>query len=262
MDHRDGALAMTGQPSVLVVAGSDSSGGAGIARDIETVSAIGLGTCIAVTAVTVQTHGAVEHIELMSADLVARQMCAALRANPVAAVKIGVLGTRATVEAVAEVLSRYPDIPVVLDPVLASTSGRKLLSEEALAALGRELMPICRLVTPNIPELALLVGSAPAEDEAALVRQGHVLLDAGAPAVLVKGGHATGEQSTDLLLRRHHAPERFEAARLAGGLRGTGCMLASAIAAYLALGETLCASVGQGKRFVFAKFSAGRNSPR
>lgn len=121
-------------PHVLIIAGSDSSGGAGIARDVETVSAFGLRSCLAITAVTVQTYATVERIEPMPPELVAAQMRAAFAANPVAAVKIGMLGTAAAIEAVGAVLASNRQVPVVLDPVLASTSGRVLLEDDAIDA--------------------------------------------------------------------------------------------------------------------------------
>lgn len=236
---------------VLVVAGSDSSGGAGIARDIETIAAHGLRCCLAVTAVTVQTHRAVEGIELVAPALVAAQMRAALEADRVAAVKIGMLGKADTIEAVASVLRLHPGLPVVLDPVLASTSGRALLAPEAIGRLRRRLMPLCRLVTPNIPELALLSESQEATDETELLRQGRLVLNGGPAALLVKGGHGGGESSTDLLVTGEGPPLRFDAPRLECGMRGTGCMLASAIAAQLARGEPLEESVRMAKRHVF-----------
>jgi hydroxymethylpyrimidine/phosphomethylpyrimidine kinase len=250
----DGSVAMT--PHVLVVAGSDSSGGAGIARDIETVSAFGLRCSLAVTAVTVQTHRRVERIEQMPSDLVAEQMRAAFAANPIAAVKIGMLGMAATIDAVSSVLASCLPVPVVLDPVLASTSGRQLLDQDAVDALKRKLFPLCTLVTPNLPELALLSGLPLATGEPEILRQAEKLFDAGASAVLVKGGHAAGATATDLLVLPGREAIRFDALRLAGAMRGTGCMLASAISAHLALGENLETSIGLAKRHVFARLLA------
>jgi hydroxymethylpyrimidine/phosphomethylpyrimidine kinase len=238
-------------PHVLIVAGSDSSGGAGIARDIETVSAFGLKSCLAVTAVTVQTHTAVERVEQMPPELLAAQMRAAFAANPVAAVKIGMLGTAAAIEAVGTVLATRPEVPVVLDPVLASTSQGVLLEEDAIDVLRRDLMPACRLVTPNLLELARLSGSAPAPDEETARLQGEELARTIGTAVLVKGGHAQGARAIDVLLQPNHPAIRFEAPRLQGGMRGTGCMLSSAIAASLALGASLEASVERAKQHVF-----------
>ncbi|RWE22357.1 MAG: hydroxymethylpyrimidine/phosphomethylpyrimidine kinase [Mesorhizobium sp.] len=242
-------MAMT--PYVLIVAGSDSSGGAGITRDVETVSAFGLRSCLAVTAVTVQTHSAVERIEQMPPELIAAQMRAAFAANMVAAVKIGMLGTAATIEAVGSVLASNPQVPAVLDPVLASTSGRVLLEEDAIDALCRDLMPVCRLVTPNLIELATLTRSVPAPDEERARLQGEELSKTLGAAVLVKGGHGRGSKSVDFLLQPDSPAIQFEAPRLGHGMRGTGCMLSSAIAASLALKVSLEESVGAGKQLVF-----------
>ena len=119
--------------------------------------------------------------------------------------------------------------------------------------MKRDLMPLCRLVTPNLVELALLVGSELAVDEEGALLQGQELLNAGAQALLIKGGHASGPRSTDILLRSNHAPIRFDSPRLAASMRGTGCMLASAIAAHLAKANPLEDAVREGKRFVFEK---------
>ncbi|RVD57662.1 hydroxymethylpyrimidine/phosphomethylpyrimidine kinase [Mesorhizobium sp. M2D.F.Ca.ET.185.01.1.1] len=245
-------MAMT--PHVLIVAGSDSSGGAGIARDIETVSAFGLRSCLAVTAVTAQTHATVEHIEQMPPQLIAAQMRAAFAANPVAAVKIGMLGTAAAIQAVGSVLADDRQMPVVLDPVLASTSGRLLLAVDAIDALCRDLMPACRLVTPNLVELAALTRSVLALDEEAACRQGKQLSSTVGTTVLVKGGHARGPQAVDLLLPPDGPAVRFEAARLKHRMRGTGCMLSTAVATFLALGASLEESVRGAKQYVFERF--------
>ncbi|MFB9984434.1 hydroxymethylpyrimidine/phosphomethylpyrimidine kinase [Mesorhizobium kowhaii] len=246
-------MALRREPHVLVVGGSDSSGGAGIARDIETISSIGVRTCLAVTALTVQTHEAVMEIHPLQPDLVADQMRAALQANKVAAIKIGMLATAEIIVAVAAVLRENPQVPAILDPVLASTSGRALLEAGAIAVMKRNLMPLCRLVTPNLIELALLVGSELAADEDGALLQGQELLAAGAQALLIKGGHAKGIMSRDLLLRPSCLPLWFDALRLAGSMRGTGCMLASAIATHLANAQPLEDSVRKGKLFVFEK---------
>lgn len=238
-------------PHVLIVAGTDSSGGAGLSRDVETVAAFGLRANVAVTAVTVQTDEAVERIEQMPPELIAAQMRAALAGSSVAAVKIGMLGTAAAIEAVASVLANYPQVPMVLDPVLASTSGRALLDSDAIDMLKHRLMPFSRLVTPNLPELALLAEQPHASSDLEIFHQAEILLETGVQAVLVKGGHATGEKSTDLLVRPGLAPMRFDAPRVEATMRGTGCMLASAIAAHLARGETLETSVHMAKHYVF-----------
>jgi hydroxymethylpyrimidine/phosphomethylpyrimidine kinase len=241
---------------VLIVAGTDSSGGAGLSRDVETVAAFGLRSCVAVTAVTVQTHVSVERVEPMPPDLVAYQMRAALAANEVAAIKIGMLSGKATIEAVAGVLREYGQVPVVLDPVLASSSGRALLDPAAIVTLKRELMPLCAIATPNLIELGILVGQETATDEVRAERQAHRLLETGRGAILVKGGHATGTQSTDMLVREGRETMRFTAPRLDKNMRGTGCMLASAITAGLALGQPLEDCVREAKRYVFEQIAS------
>ncbi|BCM20269.1 hydroxymethylpyrimidine/phosphomethylpyrimidine kinase [Mesorhizobium sp. J8] len=253
-------MALNQDPHVLVVGGSDSSGGAGIARDIETISAVGLRACVAVTAVTVQTHQSVTAVHHMQPGLVADQMRAALRANSVSAIKIGMLSTGRVIAAVAAVLSENSRIPAILDPVLASSSGRQLLEPGAIGVLKRDLMPLCRLVTPNLVELAILTGSDLAVDDDDALRQGRRLLAAGPQALLIKGGHATGPRSTDILLRPGQEPIHVDMPRLAGSMRGTGCMLASAIAAHLAGAKPLEDSVREGKRLVFERLlrSIGR----
>ncbi|RAZ72945.1 hydroxymethylpyrimidine/phosphomethylpyrimidine kinase [Mesorhizobium atlanticum] len=248
-------MALNRNPHVLVVGGSDSSGGAGIARDIETISSIGLRTCVAVTAVTVQTHQSVAAIHHMQPSLVADQMRAALRANNVAAIKIAMLPTGRVILAVAAVLSENPRIPAVLDPVLVSSSGKPLVEPNAIEVMKRDLTPLCRLVTPNLMELAVLTGSDLAVDDEDTLRQGRRLLAAGPRALLLKGGHAGGARSTDILLSPDLEPVRFDMPRLARSMRGTGCMLASAIAAHLANGKSLEASVRKGKVLVFENIS-------
>ncbi|WP_428427486.1 hydroxymethylpyrimidine/phosphomethylpyrimidine kinase [Pararhizobium sp.] len=243
---------MNPKPHVLVVAGSDSSGGAGIVRDIETLAAFGVKASVAITAVTVQTHKGVEHIDAVAPDRVAQQMRAALSANPIAAIKIGMLATAETIAAVAQVLADHPGIPVVLDPVLVSTSGRALLSLNATDIL-RDLFRMCTLVTPNLPELSVLAASPVSTSSASAADQARSLLQSGAKAVLVKGGHADGVDAIDLLIQQGQADQPFASPRLSVTMRGTGCMLASAIAARLAFGDPLAAAIAQAKAFVHGK---------
>lgn len=245
---------MKKRPHVLVVAGSDSSGGAGIVRDIETLAAFDVKASVAVTAVTVQTHRGVQYVDEIPADRVAQQMRAALTANQVDAIKIGMLATAATITAVASVLTDYPDIPVVLDPVLASTSGGVLLAPNAKASLHR-LFRQCALITPNLPELSHLTAPAGRQPAEAPIAQARRLVAAGVQAVLVKGGHGDGLESVDMLVQAGHAVQSYMAPRLAVSLRGTGCMLASAIAARLASGDDLVTAVGAAKAFVHGRLA-------
>ncbi|WEZ82388.1 hydroxymethylpyrimidine/phosphomethylpyrimidine kinase [Rhizobium sp. 32-5/1] len=175
-------MALVEPPCVLVVAGSDSSGGAGMARDIETIATLGGKTCLAVTAITVQTHHSVRQVLTLDADLVAAQIRAALEANSVSAVKIGMLGTQAIVAAVASVLRNHPQLPVILDPVLVSSSGGLLLPGDALDCLKQDLLPLCHLITPNLPELAVFSGALrPAEDDEEAIVQAGLFLSGETP---------------------------------------------------------------------------------
>lgn len=246
---------MNSQPHVLIVAGSDPSGGAGIARDVETVAAFGLHASLAITAVTVQTHDAVRAVEIMKPALVEQQMRAALEAGSVKAIKIGMLATAETVEAVASVLRGHAHIPLTLDPVLAASSGRALLEPEAIELLKRELMPLCTLTTPNLIELSILTGQKRASSEAEAISQGQMLLREGCPAVLIKGGHASGVEATDILTTHSAPPQFFTLPRLDTEMRGTGCILASAIASLIARGDRLEDSVKAAKTFLYRQLS-------
>ena len=255
MDRGDGKMAVAGDRRVLVVAASDSSGGAGLSRDIETIAALGGRGAVALTAVTVQTHAAVHCVEPVDPSLVARQMQAAFAANRVGAVKIGLVPTAASASAIASVLRAHPDIPVVLDPVLVASSGGSLAGTGTTDAIIGELLPCATLVTPNRDELSAFSGQPCATDCDAVLAQARAMLAAGASAVLAKGGHGTGPFSTDHLLRPGQAPIPFAAPRLDRTMRGTGCMLSSAVAAGLEGGATLEDSIAAAKTFVHAQLS-------
>lgn len=237
---------------VLVIAGTDPGGGAGLLRDVQTLNALGVTARCAVTAVTAQTDAAVWDVRVMSAELVRAQIAAAFAAGPVAAIKIGMLATADTVVSVAQALHARPDVPLVLDPVLASSSGAVLLDEHGQQALREHLLPRSLLLTPNIPEAAALLGEAPAGSESEALAQGLRLLALGPQAVLLKGGHASGADAVDLLLARGEPVRRLGAARLAAGMRGSGCALACAIAAHLARGLDLQAACRAAKTYVTA----------
>ncbi|WP_329605598.1 bifunctional hydroxymethylpyrimidine kinase/phosphomethylpyrimidine kinase [Rhizobium alarense] len=242
---------------VLVVGGSDSSGGAGIVRDIATLAAMGLSTSVAVTAVTVQTHAAVIHVEVIPAALVAAQMRAALEADAVGAIKIGMLPTADVIDAVCDVLDAHPVLPVIVDPVLAASSGGALAAGPGLAESRRRLFRLASLVAPNLPELAALAGGPTATNAADALGQARHLLDAGAGAVLVKGGHGdSGEMATDILLYRDRPPRRFTLPRLQASMRGTGCALSSAVAGGLAAGLDTETAISQAKAYVHAALVA------
>ena len=235
--------------TVLVIAGSDSSGGAGLTRDVRTLTRLDTRALCVVTAVTAQSDAHLSAVHIVPARLVREQMSAALATAPVDAVKIGMLGTRATVLAVVATLPSRA-APLVLDPVLASSSGGELLDEAGRSALRAALLPRTTLLTPNIPEAAALLGVPIARSEAELLRQAAALLALGPQAVLLKGGHNDGPEATDLLLASNAPPRWLRAPRINTTRRGTGCALSSAIAAGLAAGLELTAACERAKQHV------------
>ncbi|WP_335946167.1 hydroxymethylpyrimidine/phosphomethylpyrimidine kinase [Salipiger bermudensis] len=240
---------------VLCIGGIDSSGGAGLLRDAATLAAMGLESCAAVTAVTAQSDAAVREVQFMPPALVASQIAAACE-GPVDAVKIGMLGHAALVDAVASAL---PDRPLVLDPVLVSTSGRSLLDDDGIAALLGRLVPRATVMTPNLPELDALAAALGASSEKAI----GLLQDKGCRALLVKGGHdATPEVATDRLYRASAPVAEFHAPRLDGTLRGTGCQLASAIAGGLAQRLDIERAVQNAKHMLTTRFRTACDMPR
>jgi hydroxymethylpyrimidine/phosphomethylpyrimidine kinase len=185
---------------------------------------------------------------------VADQFAAAFEANRTGSVKIGLLPDRATIKAVAAALSAYPEVPAVLDPVMAASSGRLLVETTTAAALVELLLPHIFLVTPNWPELARLSESPLATSQKEAIAQGASLLGSGARHVLVKGGHAAEGKGTDIVLRAGHPPIYFRGTALAGKVRGTGCILSSAIAAALAKGLDLEQAIEKGRDAVHQAF--------
>ncbi len=237
--------------SVLVVAGVDSTGGSGLLRDTRTLTEMGMESVCAVTAVTAQTDAKLIQVHHVPPPCISAQIDAARAAGRVSGVKIGMLGNAATVAAVAgSWVASQNRVPIVLDPVLQSTSGGLLLDSEGLDAMRKALFPVSTLVTPNRLEAALLLGCDPARDETEVVDQARQLLALGCNAVLLKGGHGTEEEAADILVSRSGVVRRFAMARLNASMRGTGCALASAIAARLATGAELEAACHEAKQYV------------
>jgi hydroxymethylpyrimidine/phosphomethylpyrimidine kinase len=242
--------------TVLVIAGSDSSGGAGIARDLAVLADLGLEALCAITAVTAQTHDHLISVHHVPPEIVRTQIRAALESGAVAAIKIGMLGTGPTVSAVADSLPRGGAIPIVLDPVLLSSSGGVLLDEAGLMEMRARLFPLATVLTPNIPEAASLCGETAAASPEALLGQARALVAMGARAVLLKGGHAAGAEALDLLVEAQGAAQWLSSPRLDARCRGTGCALASAIAAGLANGQSVEDACLNGKQYVFSMLTA------
>jgi hydroxymethylpyrimidine/phosphomethylpyrimidine kinase len=243
-------------PIALTIAGSDSSGGAGIQADLKTFAALGVYGASVVTALTAQnTHG-VSGIHPVPAGFVTAQIDAVFSDLDVKAVKIGMVAQLATIEAIAASLMRWSPKHVVLDPVLIATSGDRLLAADTVESLRTQLIPRASLITPNLPEAAALLDEPVASSEAAIARQGQRLLAMGCPAVLIKGGHAQGSESIDYLVSGN-GTLALPAPRLATkNTHGTGCSLSSAIAAGLARGEDLETAIRNAKAWISAAIAA------
>lgn len=251
-------------PIVLSIAGSDSSGGAGIQADLKTFSALGVYGATAITAITAQnTLGVVSQMALPP-QMVREQIIAVMDDLHPSVVKIGMLSNADIVNAVAEVLSEYKP-KIVLDPVIVSTSGHRLLSVEAQDVIKERLLPISELVTPNIPEMETLT-NMPLSSFEEKEKAANYLLSLGAKAVLLKGGHEDGEVKTDILFfRAHevcsqliaHSSQLVSESISTKNVHGTGCTLSSAIAAFLALDYSLEDAVKEAKRYITEAIRAG-----
>ena len=246
---------------MLIVAGSDSGGGAGIQADIKTVTALGGYAATAVTAITAQDTRDVYAVHPVPPEFVARQMEVVLRDIGADCVKTGMLHSRETVEAVLDVLAREaPDVPVVVDPVMVAKSGTRLLDDDAVEAMRRRLAPHAAMLTPNLPEAALLAERAvDTLDE--LAATAAVLLALGPASVLMKGGHLKGpsEEVVDLLVTPEGC-ERMTIQRLHTlSDHGTGCTLASAIACGLGQGMARRDAVGRAREYLW---EAMRTAPQ
>lgn len=243
----------------LTIAGSDSSGGAGVQADLKTFSALGVYGATAITAITAQNTVGVHSQVALSPEMVQNQIIAVMEDIVPQVVKIGMLANAEIANVVADTLARY-SIPIVLDPVMVSSSGHRLLSVEAQEVLKRRLLPMCQLVTPNIPEMEALT-SMPLSTAEQKRAAAHYLIDLGARAVLLKGGHEEGETKTDILYRSTDegiVEECFSQLAISTrNIHGTGCTLSSAIAAYLARGLRLEEAVGAAKEYIGAAIAAG-----
>ena len=243
----------------LTIAGSDSSGGAGIQADLKTFSAFGVYGASVITALTAQNTLGVQGIETVSAAFVAEQLRSVLTDLDVGAVKTGMLANAEIVAVVASALRSVSARPLVVDPVMVATSGDVLLAPEAVKVIKSDLLPLATLITPNLPEAAILLGSQQARNEEEMVAQGSALLGAtGCQAVLVTGGHGVGDDATDVLVSKTGF-ERFVRPRVATPhSHGTGCTLSAAIAALLSQGVALAEAVDRAKTYVWEGLRHGR----
>ena len=244
-------------PRVLSIAGSDSGGGAGIQADLKTFSALGCFGMTAITALTAQNTLGVRAIHAVPPAMLRDQIDAVVEDIGVDAVKIGMLHSAEIVRTVAAAIDRHGLRRVVLDPVMMSTSGARLIDDDAQAVLVSELFRRAAVITPNLDEAALLVGQ-PLASEADMEAAARQMLAMGAPAVLLKGGHLAGAVVSDLLLEQDGAPRWMRAPRIAtSNTHGTGCTLSSAIAAQLALGAQLSQAIDLARTYVRGALQAG-----
>jgi len=245
-------------PVALTIAGSDSSGGAGIQADLKTFAAFGVYGASVITALTAQNTRGVAAIEPVSGAFIAAQIRAVATDLSVAGIKTGMLGTGEAIRAVLAGLPLLGAAPLIVDPVMVASSGDRLLDEDALDLLRQELLPRAVLVTPNLPEAALLLGAPQADVEAAVVRQGEAILKLGPKLVLMKGGHAESSECADILLDGTRVL-RFASPRITTrNTHGTGCTLSAAIVALLVGGTPLEEAVARAKAFVSRAIEAGR----
>ena len=231
----------------LTIAGSDSGGNAGVQADLRAFHAYGLHGCTVFAALTAQNPFGVSAIHAISADFVGAQLDAVLGTYDIRALKTGMLAEPAIIETVAERLARHPEIAKVVDPVMIATSGAKLISDAAIETLKERLLPLATLMTPNIPEAEALCGRVASARELAKELQGRF-----GCAVLVKGGHGEGPDAVDVFYDGKDFRE-FTMPRVENPVstHGTGCSLAAALAAELALGHDLATSVAGAKRYVY-----------
>ena len=242
----------------LTIAGSDSGGGAGIQADLKTFTVLGVYGASVLTALTAQSTRGVAGILAVPPAFVTLQIATLADDLTIRAVKTGMLNDRATVTAVATAIRQYKLNPLVVDPVMVATSGDMLLEPAAVDAVRTELVPLADVLTPNLAEAARLLDRAMAANEAEMEAQARDLLELGAKAVVLKGGHGEGTEAVDIFLQRGGEAMRLSLPRIpTRNTHGTGCTFAAALAAYLVRGETIESAVSLAKRFVHAALQAG-----
>ncbi len=236
--------------TVLTIAGSDSSGGAGIQADLKTITALNAYGMSAITALTAQNTQGVFEVVACDHAFISLQIDVVLSDIGADVIKTGMLFDRSIIDAVSDMLSLYPKIPRIIDPVMVATSGSVLLKDDAIESFIEKMIPNATLITPNIPEAELL-SNMKIHSKDDMVKAGEKILELGTKAVLVKGGHAGGETVTDVYLPANNQPHFFTRKRIKSeNTHGTGCTLASAIAAYLSQGQSLENAIEKATLFV------------
>lgn len=245
---------------VLSIAGSDCSGGAGIQADLKTISALGSYAATAITAVTVQNTYGVRAIHPIPADIIKGQIQAVMEDIRPSAVKIGMVNDIAAIHVIAETLSTYRPQYVVFDPVMVSTSGHRLIEEDAIEVLKNELIPLATLITPNLKEAEVLYDH-PIHTLTDMEDAASTLLRLGCKSILIKGGHLEGNDMTDILLSdKDSSALRYTSQKVeSNNTHGTGCTLSSAIATFLAQGFPLAEAVKKAKDYVYNGILHGKD---
>jgi hydroxymethylpyrimidine/phosphomethylpyrimidine kinase len=244
---------------VLTIAGSDSGGGAGIQADLKTFSAMGCFGTSAITAITVQNTLGVSAIHSVPPDIIDGQIRAVIEDIKPKAIKIGMLDRPEVVDVIKKILKDYPEIPAVFDPVMVATSGDKLIHDETVEALSKNLIPYCKIITPNLDEAEILCGQKiqTVED---MELAGLKLIAKGAKAVLLKGGHLEGKNVYDIFVKDGNYHKIFESPKiLTKNVHGTGCTLSSAIAAELAKGSDLEQAVVNAREYIWNAIDNGKD---
>lgn len=244
--------------TVLTIAGSDSGGGAGIQADIKTISAIGCYSASAITAITAQNTCGVNAIQTLSPQIVKEQIESVATDIEIDAIKIGMVSEPDIIEVISDFIKDINNIPIVFDPVLVSTSGHILTQSNTIDLITTQIIPYCTLVTPNIFEAERLTNISISTEED-MINACYEIQRYGCQNVLIKGGHSNSDIITDILISKDKI-FKFSATKiLSQNTHGTGCTLSSAIASYLALGNTLPDAVEKGKTFITNAIKSGKD---
>lgn len=250
---------ITRYPTTLTIAGSDSGGCAGIQADLKTFSALGIFGTSVITAITAQNTKEVRAVEVLSLEIIKKQLEAVLDDINVDVVKTGMLPSVEIIELVASIIYKYNLPAIIVDPVMIATSGTRLVSPSIVTAFSNYMYQRIMLITPNIPEAEALSGLE-IHSEKDMYNAANILLKQGCPAILIKGGHSKSKDSTDILFTANKEPVRFSVPRIDScNLHGTGCTYSSAIASYIALGNDMLNAIRLAKNYISSAIYAGKN---
>ncbi len=245
-------------PKVLTIAGSDSGGAAGIQADLKTISAIGCYGMSVITALTAQNSTGVQGVLGIEPSFVTEQLKSIFSDLRPDAIKIGMVHSPELASAIATFLKDHSDIPIVFDPVMVATSGDRLIEKDTIAVIVRELFPLSTIITPNMDEAALLA-QIPVNNTEDMYLAGKKIISMGSPHVIIKGGHLKQEQLTSILFDQNTCTKEFHQTRInTKNTNGSGCTFSSAIAAYLALGDSLYDAIEKAQLYISNAIESGK----